>query len=308
LARSENNFLERPMAQRFYTFIVVPNASSRLHKVRVPIYVIYAFAALGFVAFMAFAGLGFSYARMAFKVGDYNLLQAENTDLKVEKKNLEVTAKKLSGKIEALETLSAKLTSLIENDTFMQKYVKGGVGGTTKDYRTSDIVKDGLSSNIEALKDRAAELENRMAMLEKLAERRAKTIRSTPTIWPIRGRIASHYGGRLDPFTGDREVHLGLDITGMYGTPVHSPADGLVIFAGRKSDYGNLVIIDHGNGVTTRLGHLSRFSVRVGTTVTKGQVIAYVGMTGRTTGPHLHYEVRVNDRPVNPRGYMPPEG
>ena len=206
------------MAQRFYTFIVVPNASSRLHKVRVPIYVMYAFAALGLAAFMAFAGLGFSYARMAFKVGDYNLLQEENTDLKVEKKNLEVTAKKLSSKIEALETLSAKLTSLIENDTFMQKYVKGGVGGTTTDYRTSDIVKDGLS-NIEALKDRAAELENRMAMLEKLAEKRAKTIRSTPTIWPIRGRIASHYGGRLDPFTGDREVHLGLDITGMTGRP-----------------------------------------------------------------------------------------
>src|SRR4029453_19358591 len=109
------------------------------------------------------AGLGFSYARMAFKVGDYNLLQAENTDLKVEKKNLEVTAKKLGSKIEALETLSAKLTSLIENDTFMQKYVKGGVGGTKTDYRTADIVKDGFY-DIESLKDRATDLESRMAM------------------------------------------------------------------------------------------------------------------------------------------------
>jgi murein DD-endopeptidase MepM/ murein hydrolase activator NlpD len=296
------------MAKRFYTFIVVPNASSRLHKVRIPIQVMFILAGIGLISFFVAVGLGFNYVRMAFRVSDYNTLQSENTELKVEKKNLEVTAKKLGSKIESLENLSLKLTSLIENDAFMKKMVKSGVGGSKVDVPTSAIVSENLSSNIEALKDRAAELENRMALLESLAEKRAQTIRSTPTIWPVKGRVASHYGGRLDPFTGDTEVHLGLDITGMYGTPVHAPADGYVIFVGRKSDYGNLVIIDHGNGVTTRFGHLSRYPVKVGSTVTKGQIVGYVGMTGRTTGPHLHYEVRLNDRPVNPRQYLPPDG
>src|SRR5262249_30128471 len=114
-------------------------------------------------------------------------------------------------------------------------------------------------------------------------------------------------GGRRDPFTGDTEVHLGLDITGPFGSPVRAPADGVVIFAGRKGDYGNLIIIDHGNGVTTRLGHLSQIRVKIARTVTKGEIVGNVGMTGRTTGPHLHYEVRLNDRPVNPRAYLPSE-
>jgi murein DD-endopeptidase MepM/ murein hydrolase activator NlpD len=243
---------------------------------------------------------------MAFKVADYNILQAENTELKVEKKNLEVSTKKLSSKIESLESLSEKLTTLIENDSFLKRFGNNGVGGAKVDYRTDDILTGDSATDLEFLKDRANELESRMALLEQMAEKRAETIRSTPTIWPVKGRVASHYGGRLDPFTGYREVHLGLDITGMYGAPVYAPADGLVIFAARKSDYGNLVILDHGNGVTTRFGHLSRIPVKIGTTVNKGQVIGYVGMTGRTTGPHVHYEVRVNDRPQNPRRYLPP--
>jgi len=296
------------MAKRFYTFIVVPNASSRLHKVRVPVQVMYVFAAIGFISFFVAVGLSFNYIRMSFKVSDYNTIQSENTELKVQTKNLEVSTKKLNTKITDLETLSEKLSSLIENDSFTKKFGKNGIGGSKVDYPTSEILKNAPKDDIESLKDRAAELENHMTMLNQIAEKRAKTIRYTPTIWPLNGRVGSHYGGREDPFTGGTEVHVGLDISGMYGAPVYAPADGLVIFASRKSDYGNLIIIDHGNGLTTRLGHLSRFQTRVGRTVTKGEVVGYVGMTGRTTGPHLHYEVRVNDRPVNPRNYLPPNG
>jgi murein DD-endopeptidase MepM/ murein hydrolase activator NlpD len=298
------------MAKRFYTFIIVPNASSRLHKVRIPIQGMYVLASIGLILLFAVVSLGFNYARMAFKMSDYNTLQAENTELKVEKKNLEVTTKKLSTKIETLESLSARLTNLMENDSFLKRFGKGGMGGSKGDFRTSDIVKQIFEqpSNIEALKDRTSDLESRMTLLEQLAEKRAKTIRSTPTIWPLRGRIGSYFGGRADPFTGGADVHYGLDISGMYGAPVKATADGLVIFAGRKGDYGNLVILDNNNGLTTRFGHLSRFSVKVGAAVTKGQVIGYVGMTGRTTGPHLHYEVRMNDRPENPKKFLPPNG
>jgi murein DD-endopeptidase MepM/ murein hydrolase activator NlpD len=293
------------MPKRFYTFIVVPNASSRLHKVRIPMQVMYVLAAIGFVSFFVAVGLGFSFTRMAFKVSDYNSLQTENTELKIEKQNLEVSTKKLNSKLSDLEIRSNKLTALIENDDLMKKQRgQNGAGGSKTDFRTSDILRD-AGADLESLKSRAAELENQMTLNEEKAARRAKIRRYTPTIWPLRGRVSSHYGSRLDPFTGAADVHLGLDISGMYGVPVRSPADGLVIFAGRKSDYGNLIIIDHGNGVTTRLGHLSRFQVKVGRTVSKGEVVGNVGMTGRTTGPHLHYEVRLNDRPVNPRSYLP---
>ncbi len=265
-------------------------------------------AAIGVLSFFVAVGLGFNYARMSFKVSDYNSLQSENTELKVEKKNLEVTTTKLNTKISKLETISENLANLIESDGYLKKSGKNGVGGSKTNFRTSDILDDSPKTDIESLKGRTADLENSLTLLQQKAEKRALIRRFTPDIWPVKGRLASHYGGRLDPFTGDREVHLGLDISGIYGTPVHAPAEGVVIFAARKSDYGNLIIIDHGAGMTTRLGHLSSFRVRVGAQVSKGQVVGNVGTTGRTTGPHLHYEVRVNDRPQNPRSFLPPAG
>jgi murein DD-endopeptidase MepM/ murein hydrolase activator NlpD len=253
---------------------------------------------------------------MAFKVADYNELQSENRDLKVEKKNLEVSTRTLDTKIAALESLSQKLTTLIESDTWNKRFGRlnlAALGGSKLDYRTSEIVNRsseivGISKvqpNVEALKGRTSELENQLKRIEQVAERRATMIRFTPTIWPLKGRIASHYGNRLDPFTGDAEVHFGLDIVGLYGSIVRAPADGTVIYSSRKADYGNLVIIDHGHSLSTRFGHLSRFAVRNGQQVAKGDILGYVGTTGRSTAPHLHYEVRQNDRPVNPRNYLP---
>jgi murein DD-endopeptidase MepM/ murein hydrolase activator NlpD len=296
------------MAKSFYTFIIVPNASSRLHKVRVPVQFVYVLAAIGLISFFVAVGLGFSYAKMAFRMADYQKLEAENMDLKIQKKNLEVTTLKLSSKISALEDLSEKLTHLIENDPFNKRNPKlslPGVGGSKVNYTTADLMMPGdIKTGVELLKDRTLEVESQMRLLEQVAQKQSMIKRATPTIWPVQGRITSHYGTRRDPFNGDREMHLGLDIAGIYGTPVVAPADGVIIYAQRKSAYGNLVIVNHGDGVTTRHGHLSRFAVRVGQKVQKGEVIAFVGNTGRTTAPHLHYEVRLNDRPVNPRNYL----
>jgi murein DD-endopeptidase MepM/ murein hydrolase activator NlpD len=297
------------MAKSFYTFIIVPNASSRLHKLRLTMNVLYILAAIGAISFFVTLGLGFSYAKMAFHVADYNKLQAENVDLKVQKKNLEVSTVKLDTKLTALENLSAKLATLIQNDSLNKRLPKlniPAVGGSKVDYPTADLIgHSNLMSDVEVLKDRTTDLENQMRLLERAAETRANIIRYTPTIWPVKGKISSHYGSRPDPFNGDAEMHLGLDISALYGSLVHAPADGIVVFAQRQSAYGNLVVLDHGNGLTTRHGHLSRFNVHVGQRVHKGDVIAFVGTTGRSTAPHLHYEVRLNDRPVNPRTYLP---
>jgi len=293
------------MAKSFYTFIVVPNASSQLHKLRLPVRLLFILAAIGIISFFVAVGLGFSYAKMAFAVADYNQLQSENTDLKVQKKNLEVSAVKLSSKLTELETLSERLTTLFESDKRI-KISLPAVGGSRVDYTTADLIgRPGLKTDIELMKDRTMELENQLRLLEQVAEKRATILRFTPTIWPLRGYITSHYGNRIDPFNGDRELHVGLDISGIYGSSVHAPADGIIIYAQRKAAYGNLVIVDHGNGLSTRHGHLSRFNARVGQRVRKNDVIGFVGTTGRSTAPHLHYEVRQNDHPVNPRNYLP---
>jgi murein DD-endopeptidase MepM/ murein hydrolase activator NlpD len=128
---------------------------------------------------------------------------------------------------------------------------------------------------------------------------------SVPNLWPVTGRLTDGFGGRRNPF-GRRssEFHAGLDIAAAWGTPVTATADGIVEFAGRKSGYGQVVIVDHGGGIQTRYGHLSRIEVRPGQTLKGGDQIGCVGSTGRSTGPHLHYEVRVGEEPVNPMAYL----
>ena len=129
-----------------------------------------------------------------------------------------------------------------------------------------------------------------------------------PTIWAHSGKINNEYGFRRNPFGGrSYEFHGGLDIDGERGDNVLAPANGVVTRAGWQGGYGNLIEIDHGNGLTTRYGHLSQGVVQVGDAVQRGQLIGMVGSTGRSTGPHLHYELRVNDKPVNPRRLLPPE-
>jgi|SRR6187399_916467 len=297
------------MAKRFYTCIIVPDASHRLHKLRIPEKALHALAGFGVLSFFVAVALSFSYAHMAFKASDYDQLQAENTNLKIKTKDLQVSTSKLSSKINELETLSEKITSVIENDPVFTQAKKLNVrpeGGSRVDLTTSQLIAGSdLSSNLDVLRDRANGLESQYNLLSQVVDQRLVMDAVTPNIWPIRShQIGSSYGTRLDPFDSSEEVHLGLDIVAPVGSPVKSPATGTVKVAQRESDYGNLIVIDHGNGLTTRYGHLSGYAVHVGDKVTKRQLIGWVGMTGRTTGPHLHYEVRLNERPLNPRSYL----
>ncbi len=296
------------MGKSFYTFIVVPNASSRLHKLKLPVQVLHILAIIGMVSFFVAVGLGFSYAKMAFKAADYDKLQAENTDLKVQKKNLEVTALKLGEKISNMETIAERIQKIIETDNLAKRGTLNipGVGGSKVDYPTAELLgSSNLKGNIDVLKDRTTAVESRLSQLEQVAQKQATGRRVTPSIWPVRGTITSYFGSRPDPFSGEGELHLGVDISALLGTQVRAPADGKVIYAQRQAAYGNLIIIDHGNGLTTRHGHLHSFVVKVGQKVRKNELIGYVGTSGRSTAPHLHYEVRVNDRPVNPNKYLP---
>jgi murein DD-endopeptidase MepM/ murein hydrolase activator NlpD len=296
------------MAKRFYTCIIVPHASHRLHKLRIPVHALHVLSVIGGLLFFVCVALTFSYIGMAVRVADYDKLQAENGELRTQTKALKVSAEQLNTKITALETKSKELSHVIESDAFVGRIAKINTktaGGSRENYSTSELLADdNLKKTLEVLRYRTATLESDLNVLDPVIKNHLAGLRVTPNEWPLRGSIASPFGNRQDPFTGEREMHMGIDISGLYRAPVKAPADGRVIYAARKSDYGNLIILDHGNGLTTRFGHLFGFNVRVGQVVHKGDVIGNVGMTGRTTAPHLHYEVRQNDQAINPRKYL----
>lgn len=155
-----------------------------------------------------------------------------------------------------------------------------------------------------------AEMDAEDAEIEKQLRRIQATSNQAyiPAMWAHMGKINNEFGFRRNPFGGRTyEFHGGMDIDGERGDQVIAPASGIVTEAGWKGGYGNMVEIDHGNGLKTRYGHLSRIEVQIGQELNRGQLMAFVGSTGRSTGPHLHYELRFNDRPINPRRFLPPE-
>ena len=149
-------------------------------------------------------------------------------------------------------------------------------------------------------------IENRLDAVRNNVEKRRSLADATPSIWPVAGWLTSSFGNRRDPFNGSSDFHPGLDISATYGEAVLAPAAGAVSSAGPAGNYGNLIVIDHGFGIVTKYGHLSRFGVTTGQQVNRGDVLGYVGSTGRSTSPHLHYEIWVNDKLTNPMRLLGP--
>jgi len=140
--------------------------------------------------------------------------------------------------------------------------------------------------------------------LEGLLQNKRVLLTHTPSLWPTRGWLTSGFGYRISPFTGLRQRHEGIDISNRIGTPIIAPADGVVTNIGREWGFGKILVISHGFGFITRFAHLDRIDVKIGQKVKRGEEVAKMGSTGRSTGPHLHYEVRVNGVPVNPLKYI----
>ena len=161
-----------------------------------------------------------------------------------------------------------------------------------------------MRTDIERLESEATSQEESLSELEKLLQSKREMLAHTPSIWPVHGWVTSGFGFRTNPFTGLNQMHEGLDIANRIGTPVIAPADGIVSDTGKDSAYGNVIVISHGFGINSRFLHLSKIFVSPGHRVKRGDKIAEVGSTGKSTGPHLHYEVRVNGIPVNPVRYI----
>ena len=161
-----------------------------------------------------------------------------------------------------------------------------------------------IHMEVEELQMQASIQEQNAFKVERFFEAQRSLLAATPTIWPVHGWITSPFGHRISPFTGTLQMHEGIDICARLGTPIKATADGIIIYSGWKPDYGKNIVIDHGYGYRTHYAHLSKIYVHHGQRVRRGEIIGTVGNTGRSTGPHLHYEVLVNGIPVNPKKYL----
>lgn len=218
----------------------------------------------------------------------------------------------LTGQMERLQNFYTKLKILANLDLQEPQDPSMAAGGPQPDTREINMyLEESLKRQIQRIHwemeelQMLAEIQERNAYkVERFFDSQRSLLASTPTIWPVRGWITSSFGQRVSPFTGRLQMHEGLDIAARPGTPVKASAEGVVIYSGWKSDFGKLVTIDHGYGYRTRYGHMSKIYVKNGQRVKRGDTLGAVGSTGRSTGPHLHYEVKVRGLPVNPKTYL----
>jgi murein DD-endopeptidase MepM/ murein hydrolase activator NlpD len=288
------------LRKRYYIMFVARDADGQLLKIPIPVHYLYMFVAGALIGMLTITGMAGSYTRMLAKTLRFNQMRTEQEALKKNYTQLEKVA-------EAKETQVASLSSLASEVSAMY----GLKSEVTLEHATHDLAEERTAKSLDqfyALRTSAMTGVTEVAL--GFGVRRASTLQdwkvlaAAPQLWPVTGRIVSSFGERSDPFNGEGAFHRGVDISGDYGQAILAPADGIVEFAEFHNGYGRTVSIDHGHGITTLFGHLSGFAVSGGERVSRGDVIGYVGTSGRATGPHVHYEVRINSTPVNPYKYL----
>ena len=286
------------MANEFYTLIVVPHAKARFRKFQVSVRLTrWVMTAAGVLALLL-AGILAHYTWIAVEVAEVKRLRAENLALATKAKAYEENAGQLQAKILALQGVVNKLGVMAGVEQSLPDASIGGVGGLTRVETTAPSVD--IATTLRSMDEKVGNLTAKSTRLEAFFRDQRQQLASTPSIWPVRGYLSENFGKRIDPFTGQPDFHPGLDISTPGGTKVVAPADGVVVFCGEKNGYGNALVIDHGYGIVTRYGHLAGFNVKPGQRIRRGDVIAFVGNTGRSTAPHLHYEVWLDDQAQNP--------
>lgn len=288
------------MRKRWYILFVARDGEGQLRKIPIPVHYLYVFLAGALIGMFTITGMAGSYARMLWKVERFNQLRAEKDQITKNYSQLEKATHEKDVQVASLGSIAGEVSAIygLKNDSKLLP--------TNEDVRPEQV-KASLDT-LYALRGSALN-GSATAGLQEPARRVASLsdwVRASdaPSLWPVQGRLTSSFGQRVDPFNGEGAFHSGIDISVPYGTPVHSAADGVVTFAEFMSGYGRLINVDHGHGLATRYGHLSGFAVAAGQHVRRGQVIGYVGTTGRVTSPHLHYEVRIQSVPVNPHKYL----
>ena len=285
------------MRKRYYILFVARGSEGELRKIPIPLHYLYVFLAGALIGMFSITGMAGSYTRMLFKVARFNQLRSEKDALSKRYTRLEQVAREKDIEAASLSSLAGEVSALygLKTENFL---------GDEQRQRDSNISADRLYALRRVAMNGVATLgiDSAGAHTATLAD--WVQLSSEPNLWPVEGRITSSFAERVDPFLGEGAKHAGVDISTAYGTTVIAPADGVVVFADDMSGYGHLIIVQHAHGVSTRYGHLSAFAVTAGQEIRRGDTLGYVGLSGRSTGPHLHYEVRINDTPVNPNRYL----
>ncbi len=314
------------MANRFYTIMIVPERSSQVRRVQVPKRAI-AYAMLVVAGLFALGSFMLvHYAYVVQQATQTRELKEENIALRAKLEQIHDQVETISDTLERIDRFSVKLkaiTQLSDSERSLAigpvqgqkdegpagaekevKFAAGEHGDREDEPIDSALSAQLLDARLEDLSYEARKQEEDVRDLQEYFQDQKTLLATTPSVWPAKGWMTSSFGVRSDPFTGNRVMHKGLDIAAPAGTKILSPSEGVIIFASVRGGYGKCVVIDHGFGVQTHFGHMLETAVSVGDKVERGQVIGTIGSSGRSTGAHLHYEVRVHGIPQNPRKFI----
>lgn len=243
-------------------------------------------------------------------VFQYLTFKSENTKLKSERKTemaeLKTRLEGVSDEHQQTIARMAEIETITGFRNFDPKEFLSAQGGPSKTQPESAgaMTFESLRENIQSIDHEHRSMEERLQKIQLFVRANEERMRHTPVGWPVNGWVSSVFGWRRDPWTGKSEHHDGVDVSAWYGTPIRATADGVVRVSGRSGGFGQVVVLTHNYGYETYYGHMSRLAVKPKDKISRGDVIGYVGSSGRSTGAHAHYEIRVNNRPVDPWAYL----
>jgi murein DD-endopeptidase MepM/ murein hydrolase activator NlpD len=289
------------LQKRFYILFVARGDDGQLRKISIPLHYLYVFVVGAAIGFLSLTGIASSYTRMLLKVSRVNQLLTEKHQLEDSNSRLEQAAKERDVQVASLASIASEVSAL-----YGLKSQPALVTASIEQIHDADV--NSSLDQLHALRTSALTGATMVGLTMGLTRNATMAdwvkANSAPNLWPVEGQVTGSFGERIDPFNGEGAFHSGVDISSNIGHPVIAPADGVVTFSDMLGGYGRAIMINHGNGISTRYGHLAGFAVTAGQAVHRGDVIGFVGDSGRSTGPHLHYEVRINDTPVNPYKYL----
>lgn len=303
------------LRKRYYILFVARDEDGRVRKIPLPLQYVYGFVAAALVGAFTIVGLAGSYTRMLLKTEHFNQVRDDNQKLRQDYSQLARVAHDRDVQVASLGALASEVTALYGLRAHKVIPAKPAEVSATSPTPASLALKDDVSNadvkmtfeQFYALRDQAMSGRVTRALEGGLSPSFGgdwTQFADAPSIWPVEGRVGSSFGEREDPINGEGAFHPGIDIEAQYGTPVRAAGDGDVTGENMGAGYGRQVVLDHGHDLVTLYGHLSAVAVVPGQHVLRGQVIGYVGQSGRATGPHLHYEVRIHKVPVNPHKYL----
>jgi murein DD-endopeptidase MepM/ murein hydrolase activator NlpD len=297
------------LRRRYYIIFVAREKDGPLRKIPIPLHYAGVFVAAAVVGAFSITGMAGSYTRMLLKTASFNQVRSQREALRRDYEELEVVAREKDIQAASLGSLASEVSALYGlRQNRMTKAASAAVVAESSD-SSGTFSEQAYKQSLDQLTLlRTDAMTGRIHGFDSVANPPTiadwASVVGAPSLWPVMGPITSSFGQRDDPFNGEGAFHTGVDISATFGTPVRAAADGVITTASMASGYGREIVVDHGNGIETLYGHLSGFAITTGEQVRRGQVIGYVGMSGRATAPHLHYEVRIHNTPVNPHRYL----